>query len=255
MNNICRTLGVCITVVLFGGNSYAGLDDILKGATQKYLPGDNTASSTASALPDGQVNAGLKEALTVGAERAVEFLGKPGGFLENPSVRIPLPGSLEKAGSAARAIGQGAIVDEFETTVNRAAEEAIPQTLEIVTTTVQNMTMQDVQGILAGGDDAATQYLRKNSWDSMHKAVLPIVSKATDQTGATAAYKSLVSSSSGALGSLGGFLGASQDELDLDKYATDKTLDGLFTILAEEERKIRENPLARSTDLLKTVFQ
>ncbi|MCP5431594.1 MAG: DUF4197 domain-containing protein, partial [Chromatiaceae bacterium] len=161
-------------------------------------------------------------------------------------------------GSAAkglRAAGQGKYVDALETTMNRAAEEAVPETLGIVKDTVKNMTLDDVRGILGGGDDAATQFLRKRAGGSMRKAVLPIVSRATDSAGATVAYKTLKTQADGAIGGLGSLGGlVNTNSLDLDGYVTDKALDGLFLKLAAEEKAIRQNPLARSTDLLKTVF-
>ncbi len=255
MNKIIISIAISL---LCSSAAWAGFGDMLKQSAEQYISGDKThsGSSALSSLSNSEIDAGLKEALSIGAERAVALLGKQGGFLDNPKVRIPLPGALKTVGSALRAAGQGKYVDEFETTVNRAAEEAIPKTLEIVKNTVQNMTLEDVKGILGGADDAATQFLRNNAWDSMVTAVKPIVSKATDQTGATSAYKKLVDSSGSALGSVGSLLGGgSAKSLDLDSYVTDKALDGLFTMLAEEEKKIRENPVARSTDLLKKVFQ
>lgn len=236
--------------------AYAGFQDLMKSAggllnNSGGIPG--LAGSSGSTLSDGQIDAGLKEALSVGAERAVALLGKSGGFLNDKSVHIPLPGVLGKVAKTARTLGQGRYVDEFEQTVNRAAEQAIPETLDIVKQTVSNMSLQDVRGILSGGDDAATQYLREKAGDSLRTAIRPIVSRATDKAGATAAYKNLVGSTQSSLGGLGGLLGG-QPNLDLDDYVTGKTLDGLFLKLAAEEKAIRTNPVARSTELLKQVF-
>lgn len=248
-----KSTAAFITTLFFASSSWAGLSDMLKETAGQFTQGNSSSIST-SALSESEIGAGLKEALSIGAEHAVDYLGKPGGFLNDSNVRIPLPGSVDKIASGLRAVGQGALVDEFELTMNRAAEEAIPQTLDIIQTTVQNMTLEDVRGILSGGDDAATQFLRKNTWDSMHGAVMPIVTKATNQTGATASYKKLTSSSGGTIGALGGLLGSSSDVLNLDSYVTDKTLDGMFYMLAKKEKDIRNNPLAQSTDLLKQVF-
>ncbi|MCB1773447.1 MAG: DUF4197 domain-containing protein [Gammaproteobacteria bacterium] len=251
-------LGLLLPALFIGHAAQAGFGDMLKsaegllGGSTTQAAGKATASST---LSDSQINAGLKEALSIGAERAVGVLGKDGGFLNDASVKIPLPGSLDTVASGLRMAGQGKYVDDFERTVNRAAEQAVPATLEIVQDTVSNMTLDDVRGILAGGDDAATRFLQERAGGSMRSAILPIVSQATDQAGATAAYKALVDQAGGAvggLGSLGGLLNTGS--LDLDSYVTDKAMDGLFLKLAAEEKKIRENPLARSTDLLKSVF-
>jgi len=240
---------VVVAALLVTSNSEAGFGDMLKQSADQFLGGDS-GTLAASALSDSEIVAGLKEALSVGAERAVDYLGQPGGFLNDPKVRIPLPHSLDTAASVLRNVGQGELVDEFEQTMNQAAEAAIPKTLNIVEDTVKNMTMDDARQILNGGDDAATRYLREKAGASLREAIRPIVSQATDQAGATAAYKKMISDVGGNM--LGGFLGGSS--LDLDSYVTDKTLDGLFYQLAEQEKMIREDPMARSTQLLKEVF-
>ena len=245
------TVGLAAGLLFASLAVHAGLDDLLQsaGGLLEGVPGSGTAGA---GLSDAQIDAGLKEALSIGAERAIALLGSRNGFLGDPEVKIPLPGVLGKAADGLRAAGQGHYVDEFETTVNRAAEQAIPQTIEIVKQTVSNMSLQDVRAILTGGDDAATRYLRQQAGGSLHAAVLPIVREATDQAGATSAYKSLKRQADGLLGGLGGFLNT--ESFDLDNYVADKTLDGLFVKLAAEEKAIRTNPVARSTELLKTVF-
>lgn len=243
-----------VSLLFAGGIGHAGFDDLLKSAGG-LMDKTPAAASVGGGLSDGQIDAGLKEALSVGAERAVGLLGKPGGFLNDSQVRIPLPGALDTAAKGLRAAGQGSYVDEFETTVNRAAEQAIPETLDIVKRTVAGMTLEDARGILAGGDDAATRFLRERAGPSMREAVKPIVSRATDSAGATGAYKSLKQQADGMTGGLGALGGlVDTGSLDLDGYVTDKALDGLFTKLALEEKAIRTNPVARSTDLLKQVF-
>lgn len=244
-------------VLFAAGGANAGLDDLFKsaGGLLDKAPGVLGGSSTASSLSDSQIGSGLKEALSIGAERAVAILGRDGGFLNDRSVRIPLPGMLGTAAKGLRAAGQGAYVDQFETTVNKAAEQAIPETLAIVKETVRNMNLQDVRGILNGGDDAATTFLRERAGGSLADAIRPIVARATDNAGATAAYKSLKSRADGMIGGLGSLGGlVDTNSLDLDGYVTEKTLDGLFLKLAAEEKAIRENPVARTTDILKTVF-
>lgn len=245
-------LGLCLVTGLGAGVATgAGLGDLLKSADDalKGATGTGSGASLGSSLSDSQIDQGLKQALAIGAERAVAILGQAGGFLDNPAVRIPLPGKLKTAGKALRSVGQDALVDDFEVTVNRAAEEAVPQTLDIVKNTVSGMSLEDARGILNGGDDAATNYLRESAGGELHEAILPIISSATDSVGATAAYKRLEDQASGAMGGL-----LNTSSLDLDDYVADKTLDGLFLKLAEEERRIREDPVARSTDLLKSVF-
>lgn len=219
----------------------------------KSVPGGTPAVpavvSSGASLSDAEISAGLREALAVGAERAVDILGRQGGFLDDPQVRIPLPDVLQTAAKGFRLFGKDQLVEDFETTVNRAAEQAIPRTLDIVKDTVRDMSLQDVRGILGGGDDAATRFLRERAGERLQQAIRPIVAQATDASGATAAYKRLANR----VGSgMGGWVDTGS--LDLDDYVTGKTLDGLFLKLAEEERQIRENPVARSTDLLKKVF-
>jgi len=235
--------------VLLISSVQAGFGDLFKSA-ESFFSGKKTESAQGgSVLSDADIGSGLREALSVGAERAIALLGQSGGFLNDKEVRIPLPGILETAGDALRRFGYGQVVDDFENTVNGAAEQAIPETLEIVKNTVKNMTLEDVKGILNGGDDSATQFLKKRAGDDLHQAILPIVSAATDKAGATAAYNRLKDQVSDSLGGL-----VDTSSLDLDAYVADKTLDGLFLKLAKEEKEIRENPVARTTDLLKQVF-
>ena len=256
MTSRLSTFTLSAALALSLGVAHAGFDDLFKSAGDllKDAPGVST-SGAASSLSDSQITSGLKEALSVGARRAVELLGTQGGFLDDASVRIPLPGMLGSAAKGLRAAGQGQYVDEFETAVNRAAEQAVPQTLDIVQNTVSNMSLQDARGILSGADDAATQYLREHAGPQLREAILPIVSSATDSAGATSAYKALKTQADGALGGFGNLGGlVDTGSLDLDGYVADKTLDGLFLKLAAEEKAIRENPVARTTDILKTVF-
>ena len=132
--------------------------------------------------------------------------------------------------------------------MNRAAEEAVPLTLDILKKAVTGMTIEDAKGVLNGGDDAATQYLRKAGGEEMRQRIAPIVSEATARTGVTSQYKQLFSK----LGFLNQVI--DPDDYDIDKYITGKTMDGLFFMIAEEEKKIRENPVERTTELLKKVF-
>jgi hypothetical protein len=251
MEAIMNSLRYCLAAVLaLLPLAVADADwrDFLKSitgeSTEQASPGP-----TATRLTNREISAGLRQALAVGAERAVAILGRRGGYLDDPQVHIPLPGMLESAAKGLRLVGQGQLVDDFETTVNRAAERAIPKTLDIVKATVRDMTLQDVRGILNGPDDSATRFLRDKAGARLQRAVRPVVAEATDASGATAAYKRLSSQVSS---SLGGMVHAK--ELDLDGYVTEKALDGLYLKLADEERRIRRDPVARTTDLLRKVF-
>ncbi len=228
----------------------AGMEQFLKpleGALGSA--GGNTASTAAaSALSQDEISAGLKEALDVGVDRAIAYLGQDGGFLDDPQVKIPLPSMLQQLEMGLRTMGKGDLADEFVATMNHAAEQAVPKTAGIFGEAIGKMTLEDARAILDGPDDAATEYLRQNSSEQLSAAILPVVEEATEKAGVTSAYKQLV----GGSGMLGGFMDSSS--LDLDRYVTDKTLDGLFVKLAQEEKLIRQNPAARSTELLKEVF-
>jgi hypothetical protein len=199
-------------------------------------------------LTNAEMVSGLKEALSKGIQFAVDNLGKDDGFLNNNAVKIPMPDSLSWVEMSLRTLHQDELADEFIDTMNHAAEQAVPEAAAIFGQAIQNMSVEDAQGILAGPDDAATQYFRTNTEVALTEKMRPIVEEATARAGVTSAYKNMMARA-GAMTSL-----LSGDATDLDGYVTDKTLDGLFLMIAEEEKKIRENPLARSTDLLKKVF-
>jgi len=225
----------------------AGWGDWVK-KIEESLPSTSPTDAAVSGLSQTEITAGLKEALNVGIERATSLLGQDGGFLNDAAVRIPMPDRLQTLERGLRAAGQDAIADEFVATMNHAAERAVPETTAIFVETIRTMSVADARDVLNGPDDAATRYFREHNQERLSAAILPIVQDSTQKTGVTSAYKRLV----GGLGFLNQF--GNQDSLDLDSYVTRKTLDGLFVKLADEERLIRENPVARSTDLLKKVF-
>lgn len=215
---------------------------------------------TASNLPGSEIASGLKEALATGTTNAINSLGQNNGFWDNPAVRIPLPESVRKIGKLARQLGQGDKVDAFQLSLNRAAEKAVPQVADIFGDAIRKMSLSDARDILSGGDHAATDYFRRVAGDALKTRIEPIVSKATDSVGATRKYKTLMASEDGK--SLGGALSMlgghdKKDDtapLNLDDYVTEKTMDGLFTSISAEEKSIRTNPGARTTELLKKVF-
>lgn len=228
----------------------AGMEQFLKPLEGALGSSAGTTASTAaaSALSQDQISAGLKEALDVGVDRAIAYLGQDGGFLDDPQVKIPLPSMLQQLEMGLRTMGKGDLADEFVATMNHAAEQAVPKTAGIFGEAIGKMTLEDARAILDGPDDAATEYFRQNSSEQLSAAILPVVEQATEKAGVTSAYKQLVAGS----GVLGNFMDSSS--LDLDRYVTDKALDGLFVKLAQEEKLIRQNPAARSTELLKEVF-
>ncbi len=193
--------------------------------------------------------AGIKEALAVGTENAVKSLSAQDGYFANQAVKILMPKDIQRVADAAKMAGAQKQVDEFILSMNRAAEAAAPQAAKIFGDAIRGMGVDDVRGILSGGDNAATDFFRRTTGDKLTAAFKPIVSKKVDEVGATKAYKDLM----GSAGGMGSLLGKGKS-LDLDDYVTNKALDGLFATVAAEEKKIRTNPAARTTDLLKTVF-
>jgi hypothetical protein len=224
--------------------------DLLKGAADLATQsvGSELAAST---LSNSDAVSGLKEVLANGVESAVTTLGQSGGFLGNQLVEIAAPDSLKTIVATARTLGQGQYIDSFTTSMNQAAEQAVPGAASILGDAIRDMSVADAMNILNGSDDAATQYFRKVSEARLVEKFKPIINQATAQTGVTAAYKNLTGLGSTPL--LGGLLGDSSS-FDLDQYVTDKSLDGLFTYIAMEEKNIRNNPAARTSDLLKKVF-
>lgn len=255
----CGLLAV-VLIAMTVPASAAGSDqfkDLLNKVKQSTH--SSNASQLGSNLPTSDIAAGLKEALAKGTTNAISSLGRDGGFWNNAKVRIPLPGKLEQAGNLARQLGQGAKVDAFELSMNRAAEKAVPQVAQIFGDAIRKMTLSDARGILTGGDHAATDFFRRVAGDALTARIHPIVTQATDSVGVTQKYKSFTSGSGGGalggvLGSLGGKSNKGGSPLDLDDYVTTKTLDGLFTEIGAQEQSIRHDPGARSTDLLKKVF-
>jgi len=239
--------GILACLLLTAQGANAAWDDWMK-KLDETLATPGAADAGATSLSQSEIAAGLKQALSTGVDRATALLGREGGFANDAAVRITLPESLQTVAQGLRSVGQGAIVDEFTASMNRAAEKAVPATTAILVETIRKMSLQDARGILNGPDDAATQYFRKQNEQQLATAILPIVEDATAQTGVTSAYKRMTGGL-GMLTQLGG-----HDSLDLDQYVTRRTLDGLFTKLAAEEKLIREDPVARSTQLLKKVF-
>ena len=189
----------------------------------------------------------LRQALTQGASAAVASLGKPDGFLGNPKVKIPLPENLQKAEKLMRKLGMGKHADELITTMNRAAEAAVPEAKALLLDAVKQMTLQDAKAILSGGDDSVTQYFQRTTSEPLTVKFLPIVRQATERVELAKKYNRYAKQAA-KLGLL------DKEDASLEAYVTDKALDGLFLMIAEEERAIRKNPLGQASSLLQKVF-
>jgi hypothetical protein len=221
--------------------------------TSDWLDRLGRASGTSGAigLTEQEIVAGLKEALNKGTDHAVTSLGREDGFLRNVEVRIPIPESLQSVERTLRALGQGPLVDEFQATMNHAAEKAVPEAAGVLVNSIRQITFADAEKILRGHETEATDYFRRMSETNLFERFLPIVKEATAKTGVTAAYKRMTQYA--AVGVISeAVLG--KEAVDLDGYITGKALDGLFLKIAEQEKLIRENPAERTTEILRKVF-
>jgi Protein of unknown function (DUF4197) len=236
-----RACLLSITLALCCSTYSAGqLDDILKKADEALGQRD------ISGLSDTKIIAGLKQALQLSTSKAVALTGQPGGFLKNDAIKIVLPPKLESVGRGLRMLGMGAKVDELEVGMNRAAEQATPQAKQIFLAALKKMTFDDARHILTGGDTAATDYFKRTSSSDLTTAFAPIVHGSMEHVGVVQQYNRVLEAAPG-----GSMLAG---QFDLNKYVVGKTLDGLFYMLGEEEKKIRKNPAAQTTALLKEVF-
>lgn len=214
-----------------------------------------TNASDAGVLARGpisqqQIAEGLKEALAQGVKRAVATLGQEGGFLTNLEVRIPIPEPMRRVEDTLRFLKQDRIADEFIATMNHAAERAVPEAGLIFSQAVQQLTLEDVQALWKGGDTAVTDYFRKTSATRLKERMRPIIEEATSQTGVTDKYKELTRHAK----MVAPLFGRDSTDYDLDDYVTSKAAEGLFQVIGEEEKRIRRDPAARATELLRRVF-
>jgi hypothetical protein len=199
------------------------------------------------AISSGDASAGVKEALAKGADYAVSSLGKDGGFLGNDKVKIRLPGYLEKAESALRMFGLGKQADQLVETMNHAAENAVAEAKPILTESIKKMSIRDAKDILTGGEDSVTQYFKRTSTDQLTAKFMPIVKNETKKLKLADQYNKFAGKAASA-----GLI--DKQNADVDSYVTQKAMDGLFLMIAEEEKKLRANPLGAGSELLKNVF-
>ena len=222
---MARILGVLAALVISAAASAAGLADI----------------SNRDAIN------GLKEALARGSQAAVARLGVEDGFLKNSNVRIELPPALRSAEAVIRSIGMGTQADDLVLRMNRAAEAAVPQARTLLSNAVKKMSVQDAKGILTGGDDAATQYFKRMTSEPLAKQFQPIVKKAMAKVKLAEKYNEIAAS--------GARFGLVKDEdAKLEDYVTRQALDGLFVVIAEEEKKIRKDPAGAASSIIRKVF-
>ena len=246
MKSILRQFIFLITITLLHVSIglTANLNDLLdsakKAVSEKAVSGD-------SSITNDEMVQGLKEALEIGTQNAVAAVSKVDGYYRNPDIEIPLPEEIEKAGKYLRLAGYGSKVDDFEQSMNRAAEQAAPEAKQMFLGAVKEMKIEDAQKILDGTDNAATSYFKDKTYARLQKIFKPIVKDTMGQVGVTRQFQDINNK-------LSSIPLADKASVDIDQYVTDKSLDGLFFMLAGEEKKIRQDPAARVTDILKKVF-
>jgi hypothetical protein len=206
-----------------------------------------SAQANLDALTNSDATAGLKAALEKGSGLAVDLLGKTDGFLGNGAVKIPLPDSLKKYEKLMHSVGMGRYADELVLTMNRAAEAAVPESKKLFVEAVRKMTVQDAKGILTGGQTAGTDYFKRSTTDQLRQKFLPIVKRATARVKLAEKYNQYAQK-----GVQFGLV--KKEQANLDDYVTQKALDGLFYMVAEEEKQIRQDPVKAGSDIVKKVF-
>lgn len=232
-----RALAVGAIVLVTAAPASAQLGRILRGLGLGWPGG----------LNDGKIASGLKEALQIGTQNAVNLTGRLDGYFRNEAIKILMPEKLQTLEKGLRLVGYGPRVDEFVLSMNRAAERAAPRAKAIFWDAIGEMSFEDARKILNGGDTAATDYFQDKTTDRLTAAFRPVVDKAMNEVGVTRRYKELI-------GRYEAIPFVTSERFDIDQYVVTKALDGLFYVVGEEERKIRTNPTARVTDLLKEVF-
>jgi Protein of unknown function (DUF4197) len=232
-----RPLIVAVFVILFSVPAHAQLDEIEKRMGVNVGPG----------LTESKVASGLKQALQVGSENAVKIVGKPNGYFGNPAIKIEMPKDLHLLESGMRELGFGPKIDEFILSMNRSAEAAAPAARKIFIDAILAMTFEDAKRILSGDNTAATEYFKQKTTGQLTDAFTPVVKKTMGENGVVRQYDALTEQYKN-------IPFAKSQSLDIDHYVISKALDGLFHELGEQEKQIRTNPAARTTDLLKEVF-
>lgn len=231
-------LAPILILVFMTSLSYAGFfDNVFKGL----------GGSTQSGPDDNSIVSGLKEALAIGTENAVKNVSQTDGYFGNQLIKILMPEKIQKVADVLKKVGYQKEVDDFMLSMNRAAEKAAPQAASFFGDAIKEMTFEDARKILNGGDTSATEYFKAKTNEKIYNSFKPVVSSSMNEVGVTRSYKEMI-------GKYESIPFMKSESLDLDHHVTAKAIDGLFTMVGQEEKKIRTDPAARVTDLLKTVF-
>ncbi|MRR05363.1 MAG: DUF4197 domain-containing protein [Deltaproteobacteria bacterium] len=246
-----RALSLAFAILLFSlSPCSAGILEDLTGQIGDLPSQTLPALQQQSSLDDVTIVKGLKEALATGTERAVTEVARPDGYFGNSLIKILLPDKVQKVADLLATVGYQKQVNEFVLSMNRAAEAAAPKAAGFFGDAIRQMTVEDARGILAGGDTSATQFFEKKLRSKLFESFKPVVSSSMNQVGTVRSYQEMM----GSYGSLPMASMFGTPSLDLNSYVTNKALDGLFTMVGQEEKKIRTNPMARTTELLRRVF-
>jgi len=232
-----RLLISIIAIGLVANPASAQVDQLLKGL----------GVGQQSGLSEVKIGDGLKQALQVATEKSVSLTGRPNGYFSNAAIKILMPEKLQTVEQGLRMVGYGPQVDQFVLSMNRAAEQAAPAAKHIFVDAITSMSFDDAKKILAGGDTAATEFFKTKTTDKLTAAFKPVVDKTMAQTGVVQQYHALI-------GRFDAIPFAKSQTFDIDGYVTNKALDGLFHVVGEQEKLIRTNPTARTTELLREVF-
>jgi hypothetical protein len=235
MNRIVLMSFFCLSLI----TAQAQIDKLINKAA-KAVTGEKSLSNE-------EIAEGLKEALTKGISKGSDLVSQVDGYFKNPEIKIPFPPEVKKVDERLRKMGMGKEVDKFVLTLNRGAEDAAKEAKPIFITAIKAMTFQDALSILKGQDNAATSFLKRTTSPQLKEKFKPVIQNSLNKVNATRYYKDLVSE-------YNKIPLVTKVDPNLDDYATDRAIEGLFVMIAKEEKNIRQDPLARTTDLLKKVF-
>jgi hypothetical protein len=242
MDGMRRTfIFILLLSLLVASAAHAGLLDKVREYREKERQSRNEPDTST-------MISGLKEALSIGARNGVNSVSQVDGYFGNPLIKIPMPEKLHRIEKALRKAGFNKEVDKFILSMNRAAEKAAPEALALFVNAVKEMTIPDALKILRGNDTAATDYLKSKTYDELYRSFKPSISNSMNDVGVTRTFKEMMDKTRHIP-----FL--KKESVDLDQYVTARALDGLFTVVGEEEKKIRKDPAARVTELLRMVFK
>jgi hypothetical protein len=252
MKNLTQISLACLFLLAVSVTGLYGADflgDVLKkGLDQVTGAGEGTSTAlTGAGLDEKTIASGLKDALAVGTKNAVSYVSKPNGYFANQAIKILLPDNIQKIMDLAGKVGYQKQVDDFVMSMNRAAEQAAPKAASYFGEAIKGMTLDDARKILTGGNTAATDYFKSKTSAKLYEAFKPSVTESMNKVGVTKSYNAL-------MGKIPAVPFFNSESTDLNHYVTTKALDGLFYMVGQEEQKIRTNPLARTTELLKKVF-